>query len=61
MDVFEQYHTDLDLRDLDVSTKECYHFTFQELMASYEDALECLDLERELVSIMLHLMERSLI
>jgi len=40
---------------------ERYHFKVQELMESYEDALACLDLERELVSIMLHLVERSLV
>jgi len=39
---------------------ERYHFKVQELMESYEDALACLDLERELVSIMLHLLERGI-
>ena len=40
---------------------ERYRFKVQELMDSYEDSLTCLDLERELVSIMLHLLERSLV
>jgi len=38
---------------------ERYHFKVQELMESYEDVLTCFDLERELVSIMLHLLERT--
>ena len=39
---------------------ERYHFKVQELTESYEDSLLCLDLERELVSIMLYLLERGL-
>jgi len=48
-------------KELNDSLWERYHFKVQELMDSYEDALACLDLERELMSIMLHLLERSLV